>query len=125
MFGLAVYFFLGSPAFAQDPGAGPKVEAGRPQVSLVVKTTTDLSEAADLISEFTKLNPGVTVEYSKVLSTDLFDEVVKSSGTKGTVDVVWSSSMDLQIKLANDGYDPRAIDHHLGHKEIQHTVRYT
>ena len=70
----------------------------------MVKTTTDLSEAADLVSEFTKLNPGVAVEYSKVLSTDLFDEVVKSSGKKGTVDVVWSSSMDLQIKLADDGH---------------------
>src|SRR4051812_39202681 len=104
MFGLAVYFFLGGPAFAQNPGAGQKAEAGRPQVTLVVKTTTDLSEAVDLVSEFTKLNPGVVVEYSKVLSTDLFDEVVKSSGTKGTVDVVWSSSMDLQIKLANDGH---------------------
>ena len=59
MFGLAVCFFLGGPVFAQDSGAGQKAETGRPQVSLVVKTTTDLSEAADLISEFTKLNPGV------------------------------------------------------------------
>ncbi|MBR0713410.1 ABC transporter substrate-binding protein [Bradyrhizobium liaoningense] len=91
-------------AFAQDPGAGQKAATDRPQVSLVVKTTTDLSEAADLVSEFTKLNPGVAVEYSKILSTDLFDQVVKSAGTKGTADVVWSSSMDLQIKLANDGY---------------------
>ena len=103
-FGLAVCFSLGGQAFAQEAGAGQKAEKSRPQVSLVVKTTTDLSEAADLVSELTKLNPGVAVEYSKVLSTDLFDEVVKSSGTKGTVDVVWSSSMDLQIKLANDGH---------------------
>ena len=104
IFGLAVCFSLGGQAFAQEVGAGQKAEKSRPQVSLVVKTTTDLSEAADLVSEFTKLNPGVAVEYSKILSTDLFDEEVKSSGTKGTVDVVWSSSMDLQIKLANDGH---------------------
>jgi type 1 fimbriae regulatory protein FimB len=28
-------------------------------------------------------------------------------------------------KLANDAHDTRAIQHYLGHKNIQHTVRYT
>jgi Phage integrase family len=28
-------------------------------------------------------------------------------------------------KLANDGVDTRALQHYLGHKNIQHTVRYT
>lgn len=28
-------------------------------------------------------------------------------------------------KLANDGHDTRAVQHYLGHKNIQHTVRYT
>jgi type 1 fimbriae regulatory protein FimB/type 1 fimbriae regulatory protein FimE len=28
-------------------------------------------------------------------------------------------------KLANDGHDTRAIQHYLGHKNINHTVRYT
>jgi site-specific recombinase XerD len=27
--------------------------------------------------------------------------------------------------LANKGHDTRAIQHYLGHKNIQHTVRYT
>jgi len=29
------------------------------------------------------------------------------------------------FKLANDGHDTRALQHYLGHKSIQHTVRYT
>ncbi|MDE1465853.1 tyrosine-type recombinase/integrase [Spartinivicinus poritis] len=29
------------------------------------------------------------------------------------------------FKLANDGHDTRAIQHYLGHKNIQHTVKYT
>jgi type 1 fimbriae regulatory protein FimB/type 1 fimbriae regulatory protein FimE len=29
------------------------------------------------------------------------------------------------FKLANDGHDTRAIQYYLGHKNIQHTVRYT
>jgi len=28
-------------------------------------------------------------------------------------------------KLANDGHDTRAIQHYLGHRNIQHTTRYT
>ena len=28
-------------------------------------------------------------------------------------------------RLANDGHDSRAIQHYLGHRNIQHTVRYT
>jgi type 1 fimbriae regulatory protein FimE len=28
-------------------------------------------------------------------------------------------------KLANEGHDTRAIQHYMGHKNIQHTVRYT
>jgi type 1 fimbriae regulatory protein FimB/type 1 fimbriae regulatory protein FimE len=28
-------------------------------------------------------------------------------------------------KLANDGHDTRALQHYLGHKNIQHTVRNT
>ena len=28
-------------------------------------------------------------------------------------------------KLTNDGHDTRALQHYLGHRNIQHTVRYT
>jgi site-specific recombinase XerD len=29
------------------------------------------------------------------------------------------------FKLANDGVDTRTLQHYLGHRNIQHTVRYT
>src|SRR5262245_51083599 len=29
------------------------------------------------------------------------------------------------FKLANDGHDTRALQHYLGHRNIQHTVQYT
>ena len=31
----------------------------------------------------------------------------------------------VAFKLANDGRDTRALQHYLGYKSIQHTVRYT
>jgi len=71
---------------------------------LVIGTTTPIAEAEALIESFTQQNPGVSVRFSKILSTDLFDEIVKPHRPGPPVDVVWSSAMDLQIKLANDGY---------------------
>ena len=29
------------------------------------------------------------------------------------------------FRLANEGHDTRVIQHYLGHRNIQHTVRYT
>jgi len=31
----------------------------------------------------------------------------------------------VRYKLANDGHDTRSLQAYLGHKNIQHTVRYT
>jgi integrase len=31
----------------------------------------------------------------------------------------------IGMDVANDGHDTRALQHYLGHKNIQHTVRYT
>lgn len=103
--GFAAYLWLGVLASAGDtmPGSGVagKTGEGAAKVPLIVKATTDISEVAELIAEFTNRNPDVFVQYSKIVSGDLFDRVVQP---ESPVDVVWSSAMDLQIKLANDGY---------------------
>ena len=39
--------------------------------------------------------------------------------------VEYREKFSTGYKLANDGHDTRAIQHYLGHKNIQHTVRYT
>jgi type 1 fimbriae regulatory protein FimE len=33
--------------------------------------------------------------------------------------------MPVVLSSLNDGHDTRALQHYLGHKNIQHTVRYT
>jgi iron(III) transport system substrate-binding protein len=100
--GVAFHFLFGAVAVAADNGI--EGNANPTSRTLVIRGTTDNSEVADLIAEFTKRNVDVLVQYSKILSTTLFEEAVKSSPAKGAADVIWSSSMDLQIKLANDGY---------------------
>jgi len=102
--GLAALVLSCAAAPAADNGTDGNASAGRSRARLVVRGTTDNSEIADLIAEFMRRNPEVVVQYSKVLSTDLFAEAIKPLGTEGAADVIWSSSMDLQIKLANDGY---------------------
>lgn len=50
------------------------------------------------------------------------------AGAESTVDFPVHPHMlrhGCGYKLANDGHDTRAIQHYLGHKNIQHTVRYT
>ena len=100
LYGLALHLLSCTVTLAADGDA----DSGRPQARLVVEGTTDNSEVADLVSEFMKRNPEVLVQYTKVSSTELFDDALKPSEAKRAVDVFWSSSMDLQIKLANDGY---------------------
>jgi iron(III) transport system substrate-binding protein len=107
--GLALHLLFATAAFGAETGGEGAAGSDRPHVRLAVRGTTDRFEVADLMAEFMKRNPDIQVQYSKVLSTELYDDAVKHSGTKGAVDVIWSSSMDLQIKLANDGY---AADYH-------------
>jgi site-specific recombinase XerD len=41
------------------------------------------------------------------------------------IDLRWVLRHACGYKLANDGHDTRSLQAYLGHKNIQHTVRYT
>ena len=72
---------------------------------LVVYSTTDISAASPLLADFRTLYPGIEVNYAKLNSPELYQRFVSETESQGySADVTWSSSMDLQIKLANDGY---------------------
>jgi len=47
------------------------------------------------------------------------------SGRAGLQDASAHASACLSFALANKGHDMRALQAYLGHKNIQHTVRYT
>jgi iron(III) transport system substrate-binding protein len=81
------------------------IEAARQEGTLSIYSATDASEAAPLIREFEAAYPGVRVEYADQNSTELYSRfIAEAAAGQGTADLVWSSAMDLQVKLIHDGY---------------------
>ena len=61
-------------------------------------------------------------------SPDGFNWMVKRAGQKAGLPFQVHAHMlrhSVGYKLAGDGHDTRAIQDYLGHRNIQHTVRYT
>jgi iron(III) transport system substrate-binding protein len=81
------------------------VQAARREGTVVVYGATDLAAAAPLIEDFRALYPGLTVDYHDLNSSELhqrfLDEMARGAPS---ADVLWSSAMDLQVKLVNDGH---------------------
>lgn len=72
---------------------------------LVIYSSTDLSAAAPLVAEFEAMYPAISVEYDEMNTSDVYGRfVAETNAGGGSADVTWSSSMDLQIKLANDRF---------------------
>jgi len=115
----------GVPAFAQ-PAA--RVPAGYPndyieviaraqrEGQVMVYSSTDLEIAQPLIDAFEARYPGIRVRYQDLNTIELHNRFLAESASLGTnrparvadiADVLWSTAMDLQIKLVNDGYAQR------------------
>lgn len=87
--------------------AAPSGSADNP---LHIYSSLDVHIAAPLILGFQQENPDVTVYYDEMLTGEINDRIVAETdaGAK-TADFAFSSAMDLQVKLANDGYAQEAI----------------
>lgn len=62
------------------------------------------------------------------LTTDAIRKIVRRAGHHAGIEFPIHPHMlrhATGYKLANDGQDTRAIQHYLGHRNIQHTTRYT
>jgi iron(III) transport system substrate-binding protein len=84
-------------------GAGTLGAAPESQVR--VFSTTDRPLVQPLIDDFERRHGGTRVDYVQLGSTELFERFIREGGR--TADVLWSSAMDLQIKLVNDGHAAR------------------
>jgi len=82
-------------------------DAPRPpaQANLLIYSTLDAPRAAPLIAAFQAQHPTLQITYEDMLAADIAARVVRETDTGlPSADFVFSSGMDLQIKLANDGY---------------------
>ncbi|MCG2576368.1 ABC transporter substrate-binding protein [Dechloromonas sp. XY25] len=93
---------LGAPAYAQS--AADLVAAAQKEGKLVIYGVTDNEQTNHLIREFRTQYPAINVEYSNMSTTELYNRFISESAAGSSADVTWSSAMDLQIKLVNDGY---------------------
>jgi iron(III) transport system substrate-binding protein len=101
---LALLALLATPAVAQAtlfPARGGN--AGAPTVR--VYSSLDEPLAKPMIEAFQTRNPTVAVSYEDLQTADIYERIVRETDAgEHTADFAFSSSMDLQMKLANDGY---------------------
>ena len=76
--------------------------------TLTIYSSLDIDAARPLIKGFQKANRSLTVIYEEMQTLDIYERVLQETdNTSKTADLIISSAMDLQMKLANDGYARR------------------
>jgi iron(III) transport system substrate-binding protein len=97
-------------AGAQVPAGYPAdyartIDAARAEGKLVVYSVLSNKAAAPLVQDFMRLYPGIVVDYDGEKGSNEMDAWFRSGDAAGAgADVVWSSSMDLQMALVKQGY---------------------
>lgn len=72
---------------------------------VVIYSSLDEHIAAPLITGFQAENPDISVRYEELLTGEMNDRILaETDAGLPTADFAFSSAMDLQVKLANDGY---------------------
>ena len=99
-----------SLAFAQVPAGYPAdyartVAAAKREGKVIVHSVLSNKAAQPLIRDFSALYPGIKVEYDgESGSTETYDRFLAETAAGKGPDVMWSSAMDLQLKLVEDGH---------------------
>jgi iron(III) transport system substrate-binding protein len=104
-----VLAFLLLPALLTGPFASAEaIRFGAKQDErgeLRIYSSLDARLAEPLIDAFQSGHPDVTVIYEDLLSGDISSRILSETDNgQPTADIAFSSAMDLQMKLANDGY---------------------
>jgi len=101
---------LSAVALAQPVPAGypadyaQTIAAANKEGKVVVYSALDTKAAQPLIKDFNALYPNIKVEYNDMNSTEMYNRfIAEAASGQGSADVMWSSAMDLQVKLVDDG----------------------
>ena len=83
----------------------PALDGNKDGVPLVVYSSADTMIMRPVLDAFQRRNRNITVHYHELQTLEIYERVIgESDGTGTTADLAVSSAMDLQLKLANDGY---------------------
>ena len=78
--------------------------AAREGAPVIYSNTGDM-EIGPALAAFRRANPTLRVTFRRQNSAEIYTRyLAESAAGQSTADLVWSSAMDLQIKLINDGY---------------------
>src|SRR5438105_10866197 len=97
-------------ALAQAPAGYPAdyaqtIAAAKKEGKVVVYSALDTKAAQPLIRDFNAVYPDIKVEYNDMNSTEMYNRfIAESAAGQGSADVMWSSAMDLQVKLVDEGH---------------------
>lgn len=98
------------PLHAQVPAGYPAsyaqtVAAAKKEGKVVIYSALDTKAASPLIRDFSALYPDIKVEYNDMNSTEMYNRfIAEAASGQGSADVMWSSAMDLQVKLVDEGH---------------------
>lgn len=84
--------------------AGLLVAAAVQAGTVVLYAATDRQVVEPLIRDFESLHPAIRVVYHDLGSSEMHQRFLDEYGSGHQADVLWSSAMNLQFKLVNDGY---------------------
>lgn len=112
---LALAALLALPASAQStlsqrPVGYPRsydttISDARAEGRVRIYANADRAELVPVVAAFKRAYPHIKVFYADIGSTQMYARYVREARAKQySADIVWSSAMDLQIKLINDGY---------------------
>ncbi len=102
---LITFLLMGAQSQSADPAVPFSVEAFRSMPAANASETLDIASSADLalflpvLEGFQSAHPEIAVNYYQASSL----EVNRAASATAGIDLVISSAMDLQTKLANDG----------------------
>ncbi len=98
---LIIAFFGTIQAAAFEIESSHMYQSANSAVNLRIISTADVNVFEPIILEFQRENPSISIDYMIVSSTELMKAIYAENAV---FDLAISSAMDLQTKLANDGF---------------------
>jgi iron(III) transport system substrate-binding protein len=106
----AAFAAVSLAALAQAPAGYPAdyaqtLAAAKKEGKVVIYSALDTKAAQPLIKDFSIAFPDIKVEYNDMNSTEIYNRfIAEVASGQGSADVMWSSAMDLQVKLVDEGH---------------------